>query len=74
MWSTVANSKAEQTINPWYQVYKKNLNGVYNRPMVANYSAASSIIQQYVHSAIEGTISVQTAANDMVQQINGLNG
>ncbi len=74
VWSTVANSKAEQTINPWYQVYKKNLNGVYNRPMVANYSAVSSIIQQYVHSAIEGTIPVQTAANDMVQQINGLNG
>lgn len=72
VWSAVANSKAEKKLNPTYQVYQKNLNAVYYRPMVANYLTVSSIIQQYVHEAIAGTIPVKTAANDMVQQIKSL--
>ncbi len=72
VWSSVANSKAEKQLNPTYKVYEVNLNAVYNRPKVANYLTVSSIIQQYVHEAIAGTIPVKTAANDMVQQINAL--
>ena len=72
VWSSVASSPAEKKLNSWYKVYQQNLNAVYNRPMVANYLTVSSIIQQYVHEAISGTIPVKTAANDMVQQIEAL--
>ncbi len=72
VWSSVASSSQEQQLNPAYAVYEANLAGVYNRPKVANYLQVSAIIQQYVHEAIQGTIPVQTAANDMVQQITAL--
>lgn len=72
VWSSIANSSQEQKLNSWYQVYQKNVASTYNRPKVANYLSVSSIIQQYLHEAIAGTIPVQQAANDMVQQINGL--
>ncbi len=72
IWSSVATSPQEKHLNPWYKVYQQNLNAVYNRPAVSNYLTVSSIIQQYVHEAISGTIPVKTAANDMVQQIESL--
>ncbi len=72
VWTAVANSSQEKKLNAAYAVYEQNLAGVYNRPKVANYLQVSAIIQQYVHEAIAGTLPVQTAANDMVQQIKAL--
>jgi len=72
VWSTVASSAAEKRLNPAWKVYEENLNAVYNRPAVANYLQVSSIIQQYVHEAIAGTLPVKQAADDMVQQIEAL--
>ncbi len=72
VWSQIASSPKEKNLNKWAAVYQKNLNSVYNRPVIANYLQVSSIIQQYVHEAIAGTIPVKQAADEMVQQINQL--
>ncbi len=72
VWSTIASSAQERKLNPSAPVYQKNLDAVYNRPIVVNYLQVSSIIQQYVHEAIAGTIPVKQAADDMVNQINAL--
>jgi multiple sugar transport system substrate-binding protein len=72
VWSTVANSPQEAKINPAYKVYETNLNAVYNRPTISNYLSVSSIIQQYTHEAIAGTVPVQQAADQMVKQIEAL--
>ncbi len=74
VWSQIANSPKEKKLNKWASVYQQNLNSVYNRPVIANYLQVSSIIQQYVHEAIAGTIPVKQAADEMVQQINQLKG
>ena len=72
VWTSVASSAAEAKLNPSYKVYEQNLNAAYNRPKVANYLTVSSIIQQYVHEAIAGTLPVKQAANEMVHQIEAL--
>lgn len=72
VWSQIASSAKEKKLNKWASVYQENLNSVYNRPVIANYLQVSSIIQQYVHEAIAGTIPVKQAADEMVQQINQL--
>ncbi|BAS27130.1 extracellular solute-binding protein [Limnochorda pilosa] len=72
VWTSVQQSAYAQTMDPVIGVKAEQLGAVHHRPKVPPYPEVSSIMQRYIHLALEKKMTPQQALDAAVREINGV--
>lgn len=72
VWTSVQTSPDTKAKDPVIDFKSAQIASVHHRPKVANYPEVSSIIQKYVHMALEKKLTPREAMDRATQEINAL--
>lgn len=72
VWTSVQQDPATLAKDPVMDVKSKEIAAVHHRPKVANYPEVSSIMQKYIHLALEKKMAPQAALDQAVKEIEAL--
>ncbi len=72
VWSSVAESSYAATMDPVMDVKAKQIANVHHRPRVPAYTETSSILQKYIHLALQGKMAPKAALDKAKEEIEAL--
>jgi multiple sugar transport system substrate-binding protein len=72
VWKSVAQSSYAKTMDPYMPIKAEEIAAVHHRPRVAAYTQTSSILQKYIHQALEGKMTPKDALDQAKKEIEAL--
>jgi len=72
VWTSVATSTYAKQMDPTIDIKAKEIASVHHRPRVPDYTETSSILQRYIHQALEMKLSPKEALDKAKEEIEAL--